>query len=259
MMRTPLLVAAGALMLVASGCAQPSPPPAAEAKPDTAHTSQNALDWAGVYRGVLPCADCSGIEMVIVLRADGSYAAYSKYLGEGDGAINSRDGRFTWSAAGNSITLSDDTKFLVGEGHLTRLALDGSRITGPLAEHYVLAKVPADSVTDRYWKLVELNGRPVPKLAREPYFILRAAEGRVTGFGGCNNFTGAFKLDAAAARISFSQIASTQMACLSGMEVEQAFHEVLNTADNYSLAGFHLTLNRARMAPLARFEAVYLR
>ena len=42
------------------------------------------------------------------------------------------------------------------------------------------------------------------------------------------------------------------------MEVEQAFYEALGTADNYSIAGDHLTLNRARMAPLARLEAVYL-
>jgi hypothetical protein len=42
------------------------------------------------------------------------------------------------------------------------------------------------------------------------------------------------------------------------MEVEQTFQEALRNADNYSLAGDHLTLNRARMAPLARFEAEYL-
>jgi hypothetical protein len=42
------------------------------------------------------------------------------------------------------------------------------------------------------------------------------------------------------------------------MDVEEAFHEVLRAVDNYSLDGKRLTLNRARMAPLARFEAVYL-
>ena len=42
------------------------------------------------------------------------------------------------------------------------------------------------------------------------------------------------------------------------MDVENAFQEVLRTADNYSLGGDRLTLSRARMAPLARFEAVYL-
>jgi heat shock protein HslJ len=99
----------------------------------------------------------------------------------------------------------------------------------------------------------------VPPLKREPYLIIKAEGGRVNGFGGCNSFTGSYKLNEAESRISFSQVASTMMACVSGMDVEKAFHEVLRSVDNYSLNGDHLTLNRARMAPLARFEAVYLR
>jgi heat shock protein HslJ len=135
---------------------------------------------------------------------------------------------------------------------------DRSHNAGPLAEHHVVAKL-ADGVTEKYWKLVELNGRPVPVLDCEPHLILKAADGRVNGFGGCNSFTSSYKLDEATFRISFGQIASTMMACPSGMDVEKAFHEVLRTVDNYSLNGDRLTLNRARMAPLARFEAVYLR
>ena len=34
-------------------------------KRDAAHTSQNALDWDGIYRGLLPCADCEGIQTTI--------------------------------------------------------------------------------------------------------------------------------------------------------------------------------------------------
>lgn len=116
----------------------------------------------------------------------------------------------------------------------------------------------AEGITEKYWKLVELNGKPVPTLEREPHMILKA-DGRVNGFGGCNVFTGSYKLDAATLRVSFGQIASTMMACAAGMEVEQAFHEALRHADSYTLAGDRLALGRARMAPLARFEAVYLR
>ena len=112
--------------------------------------------------------------------------------------------------------------------------------------------------TGKYWKLVELNGRPVPPLDREPHLILEAASGRVNGFGGCNAFGGSYQLDEPRSRIRFDQIVATMMACAPGMDVENAFHEVLRTADNYSLDGDRLTLNRARMAPLARFEAVYL-
>lgn len=116
-----------------------------------------------------------------------------------------------------------------------------------------------DGITGRHWKLVELNGRPVPALQREPYLILNTEGARVNGFGGCNGFSGSYEIDQATSRIRFGQIASTMMACPAGMDIENAFHEVLSSADNYSLSGDHLTLNRARMAPLARFEAVHAR
>lgn len=120
------------------------------------------------------------------------------------------------------------------------------------------ARKIADGVTEKYWKLVELHGQPVPALDREPHLILRDEGKRVEGFGGCNGFGGTYEIDEATSRIRFGQIGSTLMACPSGMEVEGAFHEVLRTVDNYTLNGDQLTLNRARMAPLARFEAIYL-
>lgn len=240
-----------------SGCAMPGPV-ADSTSPDPAHNARNALDWAGAYRGVLPCADCEGIETLVVLASDGTYRTRSTYLGESDNSY-SEQGSFSWNEAGNTVTFSGQppTQYFVGENRLTRLKLDGSRVTGDLAEHYVLTKI-AEGVTGKYWKLVELRGQPVPALEREPHLILEAGDGRVKGFGGCNGFSGSYTLDEATSRISFKDIASTLMACQSGMETEHAFHEVLRTVDNYSLNGDHLTLNRARMAPLARFEAVYL-
>jgi|AGTN01.2.fsa_nt_gi Uncharacterized lipoprotein NlpE involved in copper resistance len=254
----PVFVLIAVAALAIGGCTTP----AARTdfpNPDPAHNSRNSLDWAGAYRGVLPCADCEGIETVVILADGGTYSTQSKYLGKGT-EVFSEQGRFTWNEAGSTITLAgrQPVQYFVGENRLTRLALDGSRITGDLAENYVLTKL-TDDVTEKYWKLVELNGRPVPALGREPHLILKAGDGRVNGFGGCNTFIGSYKLDPATSRISFGQVASTMMACASGMDVEHAFHEVLRTVDNYSLNGDSLTLNRARMAPLARFEAVYLR
>jgi heat shock protein HslJ len=44
------------------------------------------------------------------------------------------------------------------------------------------------------------------------------------------------------------------MAC-PDMKTEQILAEVLKTVDNYSLSGQRMTLNKARMAPLAVFQA----
>ncbi|MFT4090739.1 MAG: copper resistance protein NlpE N-terminal domain-containing protein, partial [Asticcacaulis sp.] len=219
----------------------------------------NALDWSGSYRGVLPCADCPGIDTNISLTSDGRYKYQRRYLEKGDD-IYRDEGSFRWNAAGNEITLQGKEKgrYRVEENRLVQLALDGSTITGPLAEHYVLQK-SKEGITEKYWKLVELNGQPVAQLKREPHIILRAEDNRVTGFGGCNGLLGGYELDEKTQRIRFVGVASTLMACTEGMDVEGALHEVLRSVDNYSLNGDSLTLNKARMAPLARFEAVYLK
>jgi heat shock protein HslJ len=55
-------------------------------------------------------------------------------------------------------------------------------------------------------------------------------------------------------RIRFYNVITTKMACLNSMDLENRFLQVINIADNYNLNGNTLTLNKARMAPLARFK-----
>lgn len=144
------------------------------------------------------------------------------------------------------------TKQVLGAIAVLTAATLGGCATMPDAAH-------DDSITEKYWKLVELRGQPVPSLEREPHLILKTEGNRVTGFSGCNTFNGTYTLDEKTMRIDFGPLAMTRMACAEGMDTEQAFAEVLEQADNYSVSGDNLSLNRARMAPLARFHAVYLR
>lgn len=92
---------------------------------------------------------------------------------------------------------------------------------------------------------------------REPHMILKSKNNRVTGSGGCNTFNGIYELKGNN-RIAFSKLTTTLMAC-PNMEAEQEFFKVLEMADNYFLDADTLILNKARMAPLAKFEAVYLK
>ena len=120
-----------------------------------------------------------------------------------------------------------------------------------------------ESIIGKYWKLIEINGKPVnldESQRNEPFIILRNEDRRVNGSGGCNTFFGTYEIDAEAKRIKFSQMASTQMLCLN-MEIEDQMSRIFEMVDNYSVSldGKYLSLNRARMAPLARFEVVYLR
>lgn len=106
------------------------------------HNSRNALDWAGVYEGVLPCADCPGIKMRLVLHDDGRFELQTQYL-DRDVKARSSSGRFSWNAAGSGIALDaggSGQQFLVGEGRLLQMNRDG---TAPPwnAPHRTLNKV----------------------------------------------------------------------------------------------------------------------
>ena len=106
------------------------------------HTSEMSLDWAGVYTGTMPCADCEGIETTIELKDDHTYVAHYKYLGKGDNEFT-EEGTFTWSSTGSVVTLEsgDNTSlYKVEENRIILLMDDGELNTGELADYYILNK-----------------------------------------------------------------------------------------------------------------------
>ena len=113
---------------------------AVEAEPATAASA--AFDKTGVYTGVIPCGDCSGIETTLELRADGTYSLTEIYKDKKDGRFES-SGKFQWDAANACITVGegeDLISYIVEGDHLVMLDQDGHRVTGELADHYVLTK-----------------------------------------------------------------------------------------------------------------------
>lgn len=109
-----------------------------------AHNSQNALDWQGTYRGITPCADCEGIETVVVLNKDLTFVIKTKYLGKGEAKVFEERGNFTWDKTGGIISLAGlkgkPSQYKVGENKLIQLDMEGKTVTGPLADKYVLTK-----------------------------------------------------------------------------------------------------------------------
>ena len=105
-------------------------------------TKKLNLDWIGVYTGVLPCADCEGIKVRLTLNKDYSYELSYLYLGRDDKPIVF-SGTFEWNDAGNIISLPREnfpTYYQVGKGQLFMLDIFGNRITGDLADMYILTK-----------------------------------------------------------------------------------------------------------------------
>ncbi len=105
--------------------------------------AKTSLDWAGTYEGVLPCADCEGINTLFTFNEDGSYEITSEYLGKG--LIVEDAGNVNWAENGNQITFTlssgDVVQYFVSENQLIVLDQDGNKITGELADHYVLNKM----------------------------------------------------------------------------------------------------------------------
>jgi heat shock protein HslJ/uncharacterized lipoprotein NlpE involved in copper resistance len=252
------------------------------------HNAKNSLDYIGMYKGIVPCADCEGIETTLWLGSNENYVLVTNYIGKIDVGTNYFNGTYSWNKKGNTIILSNNengaSHYFVGENYLTQLDLEGNKISGDLAEKYVLQKKsdsgelppppppPAPETIKNYsihpkslentslvknkWRLIELNGKPVENNneSKEMFIKLNSEEG-YTAFAGCNNMMGSFELKDEKSLIKFTKGASTMMAC-PDMTTEQEFAEMLEKVDNYSIKGNNLSFNRARMAPLARFEAM---
>ncbi len=106
------------------------------------HDAQNALDVTGIYKGVLPCADCEGIATEISLEPENKFAKRIIYQGKGDGKAIVSSGTYTWTD-GNTISLTgveEPNQYAVGEQTLTALDMEGNKITGALESKYVLQK-----------------------------------------------------------------------------------------------------------------------
>ena len=108
--------------------------------------SMISVDWAGTYFGITPCADCPGIEVRITLNQDNTFQMSRKYQ-DREGDVSNYSGTFHWDTTGGIITLDGldkdkyPTQFRVGENILFQLDSEGNRITGDLAQNYVLTKV----------------------------------------------------------------------------------------------------------------------
>ncbi|MEH6763668.1 copper resistance protein NlpE [Aequorivita antarctica] len=108
------------------------------------HNSENSLDWAGVYEGKLPCADCEGIKTVLELKSDKTFTLSQTYLGKPEVENEfTQNGEFVWNNLGTMIRLRSESghfQFKVGENQLWMLDDQRNVIAGDLAEMYILKK-----------------------------------------------------------------------------------------------------------------------
>jgi heat shock protein HslJ len=108
------------------------------------------------------------------------------------------------------------------------------------------------TLQDTNWTLTRLENQTVT--TPKPVQLRLNAEGRFSGFGGCNRIMGAYQLTDN--RLEFSQVASTQMACIGdAMATEDAFLKTLAQVANWKIQGQTLYLHDATGKVLLELEA----
>ena len=216
---------------------------------DAAHNSRNSLDWAGIYEGVLPCADCPGIQTRLTLNRDESYELSTLYL-DRDSAARVLRGRFSWQPSGNALTLEGQhggQQFVVGEGRVA-LVQPGAAPSWPQPAQRVLQRVAAApaagvqrTLESHRWTLTSATGSQgqridgLPAGAGRPV-VFGFAEGRLNIEGGCNRIFGGYQIDGDN-RLVLGRMASTMMACEpAAMKVDATLSELLAAPAKVELA-----------------------
>jgi copper homeostasis protein (lipoprotein) len=114
--------------------------------PDTPQVS--AVEYmpviVGGYSGVVPCADCDGVDTRLTMFADTTYELAVNYIGKNpkDTAGLNKTTRGRYMLHNDTVQLIEtDSKFLKTDTALFQLDKTGKFMTGKKKEKYVLKKV----------------------------------------------------------------------------------------------------------------------
>lgn len=117
--------------------------------------------------------------------------------------------------------------------------------------------IVAMPLTNTYWQLVSVAGEPVPETEREQKaHILFLDDGRVSGFSGCNQYMGNYRVEGE--NLLFDAMSSTRMACPDNQTESQLFAALAKTV-GVNLDGIELRLLGDAGEELAVFEATRMK
>ena len=106
------------------------------------HNAKNSLSYTGTYTGKLPTASGEGMIVSITL-SDSTYVKNTEYVNK-ENSKSEEKGKYTLNDAGNTITLDGvkdaPNQYFVGENTLIQLDMEGNKITGDMADLYILKK-----------------------------------------------------------------------------------------------------------------------
>jgi heat shock protein HslJ len=116
----------------------------------------------------------------------------------------------------------------------------------------------AKPLTNTSWVLTSYGDPASPQAVPAGMAItaLFLDDGSVGGFSGCNQYAASYTLQDQ--QMTIGPVAMTQMACPTGMDVEQAYLSSLGTAQQYAITGLQLTITYNQGAGLLTYTAANL-
>lgn len=100
------------------------------------------------------------------------------------------------------------------------------------------------------WRPLTVAGQPFPEGVEA--FVQFGADGRLTGLGGCNRFSGSYSIDGD--NLTIGPVAATRMACPEpAMAAEAALFAAFDAAASFSRDEADLNLLDADGVPVAAF------
>lgn len=135
---------------------------------------QAALNLPAMYTGTLPCADCPGINYQLILEDDG-FTEFSQYR---DRSPVKFEETGTWNINGDTLTLVGQEnlilkRFLFDQDSLTLLDRNSQKITGNLADMYVLNRVGDQESIRKHHQDLAVKGFTYFAAGNEPFWSLK--------------------------------------------------------------------------------------
>ncbi len=119
--------------------------------------------------------------------------------------------------------------------------------------------MPDEPLLDRYWRVLEIDSKPVTVVSNraEPHLVL-AAKNRTHGSDGCNRFNGGY--ETSGQTLHFARLASTMMACMPPVDqMAREFVGAISATASYRIQGKQLTLLDGEGRVRMRLEATALK
>ena len=245
------LLIASILLITTSQCSRKT-----SGKVISNHESEESQnDMTGIYTGVLPCADCPGIETTITVHSDNSYEIAQVYTDKdsvpyiSSGLIEEGEKENIWVFKSRYHEVFYQNE----DSALRMLNLSQKETEGQPEQNYVLKKKETDrnellmsQLTGKKWILSQLPGVSFSfkEKHRKPHIIFDSEKKRIHGFAGCNSFFGQYIITDDGA-LKFDNIASTKMYCPETMEVETALLQALGNCSNFLVSDHSLQLKDA--------------